>query len=148
MIAALSVKETLRQICPSAESFTLVTQNVDGLSLGALDQVTNTLASKKHFEEITPDAQSIIEMHGRVLDTFCTQCGHRETNRNSPICAALGSTEVIIEMQEQELDIPLSDLPRCTRSGCGGLLRPGRDFTLPTERTISNQIVARRRVVR
>lgn len=125
IIAALSVKETLRQICPNAESFTLVTQNVDGLSRRALDQVTNTLTSKKLLEEVTPDAQSIIEMHGRVLDTFCTQCGHRETNRNSPICAALGGTEVNVEMQEQEPDIPLSDLPRCTRSGCGGLLRPG-----------------------
>jgi NAD-dependent deacetylase sirtuin 5 len=125
IIAALSVKETLRQICPNAESFTLVTQNVDGLSRRALDQVTNTLKSKKVLQEVTPDAESIIEMHGRVLDTFCTQCGDREANDKSPICAALEGTEVNVETQEQEPDIPLSDLPRCARSGCGGLLRPG-----------------------
>jgi len=124
-IAALSVKETLRQICPSAESFTLITQNVDGLSLRALDQLTNTLTSKKIFERVTPEPQSIIEMHGRVFDTLCVRCNHREPNHNSPICAALNGTEVIVERQEQEPDIPLSDLPRCTQPDCGGLLRPG-----------------------
>ena len=125
LIAALSVKETLRQICPSAESFTLITQNIDGLSRRALDQLTGTLASKKTFEEVTPNPQSIIEMHGRLFETLCTQCNHREANHNSPICAALRGTELIIESQELELDIPLSDLPRCNQLDCGGLLRPG-----------------------
>ena len=137
-IAALSVKETLRQICPSAESFTLITQNVDGLSRRALDQLTGTLASKKTFEEVTPEPQSIIEMHGRLFDTICTQCNHREANHNSPICAALRGTEAIIERQEQELDIPLSDLPTCTQPHCGGLLRPGWDPTLSVECVIGN----------
>jgi NAD-dependent deacetylase sirtuin 5 len=130
IIAALSVKETLRQICPNAESFTLVTQNVDGLSRRALDQLTSTLASKKTFEKVTPEPQSVIEMHGRLFDTLCTQCGHREPNHDSPICAALEGTEVIVEKQEQEPDIPLSDLPRCTQPDCGGLLRPGWNLTL------------------
>ncbi|KAF9653610.1 DHS-like NAD/FAD-binding domain-containing protein [Thelephora ganbajun] len=124
-IAALSVKETLRYICPNAESFTLITQNVDGLSRRALDQLTKTLASKKIFEKVTSEPQSIIEMHGRLFDTICKRCRHREANYNSPICAALEGTEVIVERQEQEPDIPLSDLPRCTQPDCGGLLRPG-----------------------
>jgi len=130
VIAALSVKETLRQICPSAESFTLITQNVDGLSRRALDQLTSTLASKEAFEGVTSEPQSIIEMHGRLFDTLCAQCGHREPNHNSPICAALNGTEAIVEKQEQEPDIPLSDLPRCTQPNCGGLLRPGRELML------------------
>ena len=133
LIAALSVKETLRQIFPSAESFNLVTQNVDGLSLRALDQLTSTLASKKTFEEVTPEPQSIIEMHGRLFETLCTQCGHREANRDSPICAALRGTDEIVERQGQELDIPLSDLPRCAQPDCGGLLRPGSDHALSIE---------------
>jgi len=133
VIAALSVKETLRQICPSAESFTLVTQNIDGLSRRALDQLTSTLASKETLEEVTPEPQSIIEMHGRLFDTVCKRCRHREANHNSPICAALKGTEVVVEMQEQEPDIPLSDLPRCTQPDCGGLLRPGWDPTLSIE---------------
>ena len=124
-IAALSVKETLRQICPSVESFTLITQNIDGLSRRALDQLTITLKSKKIFEKVTPEPQSIIEMHGRLFATICEQCGHREANHNSPICTALEGTEIIVERQGPEPDIPLSDLPRCTQPDCGGLLRPG-----------------------
>ena len=125
VLAALSVKESLQQICPSAESFTLITQNVDGLSRKALDLLTDTMVSKKIFEKVTPEPQSIVEMHGRILATLCGECGHREANEDSPICAALEGTEVIVENQEQEPDIPLSDLPRCTRPNCGGLLRPG-----------------------
>lgn len=123
-LAALSVKETLRQTCPSAESFTLITQNVDGLSRRALDQVSKTLVSKKFFQQVTPEPQSIIEMHGRLLATLCGVCDHREQNHNSPICAALRGTEVTVERREQEPNIPLSQLPRCTQTGCGGLLRP------------------------
>ena len=138
MIAALSVKEALHKICPSAKSFTLVTQNVDGLSQRALDQLTSTLTSKKIFEKVTPEPQSIIEMHGRLFDTVCRRCRHREANHNSPICAALKGTEVIVERQEQEPDIPLSDLPRCSQPDCGGLLRPGLDLTLSMKRATGN----------
>ena len=125
MLAALSVEEALRQICPSAESFALVTQNVDGLSRRALDQLTSTLTSKKIFEKVTPKPQSIVEMHGRLFDTVCKRCRHREANHDSPICTALKGTDVIVERQEQEPNIPLSDLPRCSQPDCGGLLRPG-----------------------
>jgi NAD-dependent deacetylase sirtuin 5 len=138
VIAALSVKETLHQICPSAKSFTLVTQNVDGLSRRALDQLASTLTSKKIFEEVTPEPQSIIEIHGRLFDTVCKRCKHREANHDSPICAAVKGTEVIVERQEQEPDIPLSELPRCGQSDCGGLLRPGWGLSLSTERATGN----------
>lgn len=100
--------------------------------------LTDTLASNKTFEKVTPEPQSIIEMHGRVLDTLCTQCDRLEANHNSPISAALSGTEVIVERQEQEPDIPLSDLPRCGQPNCGGLLRPGWDPMLPIECTTGN----------
>jgi len=138
VIAALSVKETLRQICPSAESFALVTQNIDGLSRRALDRLTDTLAANEAFKEVTPEPQSIIEMHGRLFDTICTQCDHLAPNHNNPICPALKGTEVIVERQEQEPVIPLSDLPRCTQPDCGGLLRPGWYFTLSIARVTGN----------
>ena len=138
VIAALSVKETLRQICPSVESFTLVTQNIDGLSRRALDQLTGTLAANETFKEVTPEPQSIIEMHGRLFDTICKQCDHLKANHNHPICPALEGTDVIVERQEQEPVIPLSDLPRCTQPDCGGLLRPGWDLTLSIERAAGN----------
>jgi NAD-dependent deacetylase sirtuin 5 len=111
---------------------------VDGLSLRTLDQLTSTLASKETFESVTPLPHSIIEMHGRLLATLCDKCGHREENNSSPICAALEGTEKIVERQEQEPDIPLSDLPRCTQPDCGGLLRPGWDPTLPIDRKSGN----------
>jgi NAD-dependent deacetylase sirtuin 5 len=130
ILAALSVKESLHQICPSAESFTLITQNVDGLSRRALDQLTSTLPSKGIFEKVTPEPESIIEMHGRILATLCGVCGHREANDDSPICAALKGTEVIVGKQEQGPDIPLSDLPRCSQPNCGCLLRPGWQLVL------------------
>jgi NAD-dependent deacetylase sirtuin 5 len=130
VLAALSIKESLHEICPNAETFTLITQNVDGLSGRALDQLTSTLSSKKTFDEVTPKPESIIEMHGRLLATLCGVCGHREANEDDPICPALKGTEVTVENQEQELDIPLSQLPRCTQSNCGGLLRPGWGLSL------------------
>jgi len=138
VFAALSVKETLRQICPSAESFTLVTQNIDGLSRRALDRLTGTLAANEAFKEVTPEPQSIIEMHGRLFDTICMECDHLAPNHKNPICPALKGTEVIVERQEQEPAIPLPDLPRCTQPDCGGLLRPGWDFTLSTKRATGN----------
>ena len=138
VLAALSVKETLRQICPNAESFTLVTQNIDGLSRRALDQLTNTLASKKIFGQITPDPQSIIEMHGRLLATLCDECNNHEANNDSPICPALKGTEIIVENREQEPDISISDLPRCTQPNCGNLLRPG--WTLVVSLHCSQQL--------
>ena len=138
VIAALSVKETLRHICPEAKSFTLITQNVDGLSRRALDQLTGALAAKEAIKDVTPEPRSIIEMHGRLFDTLCTKCSHREGNHNHPICPALEGTEVIVERQEEEPDIPLSELPRCTQPNCGGLLRPGWDLTLSIGRATGN----------
>ena len=80
-------------------------------SLAHVPKPSSTLASKKTFEEVTPEPQSIIEMHGRLFETFFTQFGHREANHDSPICTELRGTEEIVERQEKELDIPLSDLP-------------------------------------
>ena len=106
-LAILSVPEHLKVIAPSAK-FTLVTQNVDSLSMQA-------------FQKASPSRKpQLFEMHSHLFDTICTICGDRKTNVDSPICPALAGTE---EMVGNELEISLLDLPRCHK--CTGLLRPG-----------------------
>ena len=106
-LATFSNPEYRRAIAPFAK-FTLITQNVDGLSV-------------KAFQEACPGLKSnIYEMHGRLFDTICMDCGDRENNVESPICHALNE---ISSDSNAVRDIPLEDLPRCRK--CGGLLRPG-----------------------
>ena len=107
-LANLSLSERLKSIAPSAK-FTLITQNIDGLSTAA-------------FRQVCPDGEpNLYEMHGRLFDTICTVCGDCKHNTDSPICPALSGTEDTFGTEEK--DIPLEDLPRCRE--CGGLLRPG-----------------------
>ena len=83
-------------------TFTLITQNVDGLHLDA-------------------GSKNVIEMHGSLWRTQCTSCGNVKENRDSPITASLagvGSPDI----KAKDANIPVADLPRC--QPCGGLLRP------------------------
>jgi NAD-dependent deacetylase sirtuin 5 len=110
-LAMLAVPEHLKTIAPFAK-FTLVTQNVDGLSPRA-------------FREVCPSGEpTLFEMHGHLFETICTVCNDRATNLDSPICPALAGTEELMEKHEERV-IPLKDLPRCHKPDCDGLLRPG-----------------------
>ena len=80
-----------------AQTFALITQNIDGLSAGI---------------------QNLIEMHGMLFKNRCTVCGEVRENRDSPIVPALEGTED----EDLEREIALEDLPKCET--CGGLLRP------------------------
>ncbi|KAH7929668.1 DHS-like NAD/FAD-binding domain-containing protein [Leucogyrophana mollusca] len=109
-LAMLSIPEHRQLVAPDA-NFTLITQNIDGLSTRALQQVD-------------PGAEpTVIEMHGRLMETICTACGERKPNNDSPICPALAGTEDLV-VNRDEAHIPLEQLPRCS-APCGGLLRPG-----------------------
>jgi len=110
----LSIPEHLKVVAPSATKFTLVTQNVDGLSARA-------------FREACPTGGEppLFEMHGRLFETVCTACNDRIANFDSPICPALAGTEELVEKHTMEPDIPLENLPRCQKPNCNGLLRPG-----------------------
>ena len=77
-LATLAVPDMLKQLAPHAR-FTLVTQNVDGLSRRALERTPGA----------DPSASPIYEMHGRIFETICTACGDRRMNTDSPICEAL-----------------------------------------------------------
>lgn len=105
----MSEPERLKEIAPAAK-FTLVTQNVDGLSVQAFRTAYPT----------TREEPQIFEMHGRLFETICTACGDRKPNFDSPICPALAGMENVLE---DEIEIPLERLPRCHK--CAGLLRPG-----------------------
>ena len=97
-----------------ASTFKIITQNVDGLSLAAAQATTNP----------TEALEAIIQIHGSILSTTCLNCNQTEENHHSPICEALGGQELGPESPVALTNIPQEELPRCTRNGCGGLLRP------------------------
>ncbi|KAH9045686.1 DHS-like NAD/FAD-binding domain-containing protein [Lactarius pseudohatsudake] len=119
-LAKFSIESIRKEIAPDA-TFTLITQNVDGLSTRALEAVQSALPA----ESSPPSQPQILEMHGRVLDVLCTSqtCGHRVTDPTSPICSALGGTEELFESGVTEPIVDKADLPRCSQ--CGDLARPG-----------------------
>jgi NAD-dependent deacetylase sirtuin 5 len=111
-------------VAPNA-TFTLITQNVDGLSPRALEQVLSLKTAEGSIPESDVDQAKIIEMHGRLFDVTCTSqsCGHTEFNMDSPICEALAGTEDSVEEGAMDPNIPVSALPRCSK--CKNLVRPG-----------------------
>ncbi|RDX53174.1 DHS-like NAD/FAD-binding domain-containing protein [Lentinus brumalis] len=123
-LAMFSVPSIREKIIPGA-SFRLITQNVDGLSRRALDQIAEM--HPELAEEIRSAAveDSLLEMHGRLFDVVCTssKCGHREHNLDSPVCPALAGTENVFAQNQPEPHIDVVDLPKCKK--CGSLARPG-----------------------
>lgn len=118
-LATLSIADLRAKIAPGS-TFTLITQNVDGLSRRALAIATST-------QDSVVNDPSIIEMHGRLFDLLCTSesCRHMEPNFDSPVCLALSGTEQLFAADDQQLepDISIGDLPRCSK--CNALARPG-----------------------
>lgn len=104
-------------LLPDAQSFHLVTQNVDGLSGRALQELA---PSEQSFPSAT--AGSILEMHGNLFKTICSSCGDSRIDLRDPLCPALRGAE---DLSGEYRAIPTEHLPRCSRSGCNGLLRPG-----------------------
>ncbi|KAI0269260.1 DHS-like NAD/FAD-binding domain-containing protein [Gloeopeniophorella convolvens] len=120
-LARFSLESVRKQIAPNAR-FTLVTQNVDGLSRRALQAVQEALSSS---ESQTMSQPQILEMHGRLFDVTCTskECNYCESVLNSPICESLRGTEELVEQGVIDPIIDEAELPRCSQ--CGSLARPG-----------------------
>ncbi|RIA87759.1 DHS-like NAD/FAD-binding domain-containing protein [Glomus cerebriforme] len=95
--ALVDFEDKILSQTPQNQTFTVITQNVDGLS-----------SNLKNF----------IAMHGSLFRTRCTKCGYIEENRNSPICEGLKGTE----NSNFDINLPIEKLPSCTK--CNGLIRP------------------------
>jgi len=129
-LAKFSIESIRERTAPDA-TFTLITQNVDGLSARALQEEETQNSSPQQTADSTsaagqPRAQpQLLEMHGKLSDVLCSsdECGHREPAPNSPICAALGGTEELVEDGVVEPIVNEADLPHCIK--CGALTRPG-----------------------
>jgi NAD+-dependent protein deacetylase sirtuin 5 len=115
-LAKFALSSIRDKIAPNSK-FTLITQNVDGLSTRAMHSVEKEANEKSNSE--------IIEMHGRVHDIKCwsDKCDHITLDYTSPVCEALADTELLIERNVSGPTIPESALPRCQK--CGSLARPG-----------------------
>ncbi|KEI36532.1 uncharacterized protein L969DRAFT_262030 [Mixia osmundae IAM 14324] len=104
----------LAQLAARQPEFTLITQNVDGLSGRAMQEEASA---------------RILEMHGSIFRVKCTRCQDTHVNTKMPICDALADAEFYIDPSVPEPKIPAEELPRCERvrrgKSCGGLLRPG-----------------------
>ncbi|KAI0095213.1 DHS-like NAD/FAD-binding domain-containing protein [Irpex rosettiformis] len=119
-LAMLCCPDMLQVLAPSQANFTLITQNIDGLSTRALKDVL----AKRDGERQDSQPSMIYEMHGRLFDIICTTCSHIETNYDPSLCPALSETQQNCSNDKNTCaDIPLELLPRCAK--CGGLLRPG-----------------------
>ncbi|KAK4316437.1 hypothetical protein Pmani_012401 [Petrolisthes manimaculis] len=66
-------------------------------------------------------SKEIIELHGSLFRTQCTQCGQVTANTDSPICPAL-TGKGAPDPKAEDARIPEAELPRCKE--CSGLLRP------------------------
>ncbi|EJF58239.1 DHS-like NAD/FAD-binding domain-containing protein [Dichomitus squalens] len=135
ILAKFSVPQYLRKVAPAAKFFHLVTQNVDGLSVHALQSLTSRLAPDTFETAITVDRRrpplvfpnSLLEMHGRICDVQCTGCDYRQEDLSDPLCPALGAADASFQdyhdAGSKEVNIPEEQLPRCP--ACGALARPG-----------------------
>lgn len=132
-LAMLCIPELLHHLASDAE-FTLITQNIDGLSVRAYEDALKhhqgtSGSSRSSYNgsmntTITKDIPEshIYEMHGRVLDTLCTQCSNLRHDGKSPLCPALAHAKTFNDPYHP---IPVDELPHCEQPECGGLLRPG-----------------------
>ncbi|KAI0325101.1 DHS-like NAD/FAD-binding domain-containing protein [Cubamyces sp. BRFM 1775] len=133
VVAKMSVPQCLKQVAPDAQSFHLITQNIDRLSTVALQDVLKNLTSDSPSSGQAAKPRpavyknTILEMHGRLFDVQCTQCNYCVEDRSTPLTAALGAADADLRTYQdagtKTIDIPEEQLPRCAK--CRALARPG-----------------------
>ena len=123
-LSAFSLASFRDHIAPES-TFTLITQNVDGLSPRADREIREKYPITPTPLDPGLPQPTLIEMHGRLFDVVCRKkkCKHIEFNTASPICEALSGTEELVEQGTNDPEIDLAALPRCSK--CGSLARPG-----------------------
>ncbi|KIM51502.1 hypothetical protein SCLCIDRAFT_1224467 [Scleroderma citrinum Foug A] len=123
IIAKLSVPEFRREVAPNAKSFHLITQNVDRLSVRALQALESQVPANAPPSD-RPQMDSVFEMHGRIFDIECTSCDYCVEDLSNPLCPALDVSHIkdYNDAGTKQIDIPLKELPRC--SAYHALARP------------------------
>ncbi|KAG5449622.1 NAD-dependent protein deacylase sirtuin-5, mitochondrial [Clonorchis sinensis] len=109
----LALADAEKRFNADRRSFTVVTQNVDGLH-GQAGSV------------------NVLELHGNLFKTRCTKCSDVRVNLDSPICPALENRGSPVFDPQLHGHIPEEQLPRCHKPIsdkhpdrlCNGLLRP------------------------
>ncbi|KIK65485.1 hypothetical protein GYMLUDRAFT_219573 [Collybiopsis luxurians FD-317 M1] len=119
-LARFSIPSVREGYVVPGSRFTLITQVSDGLSALALaDELKSATPQDRDAISSQP---TLFEMHGRLFDVKCTECGYKKHDRSSPICEGLAGTEDLLQDHDHPR-IPIESLPHC--SYCGALARPG-----------------------
>ena len=122
-LARLSVPQSRHKLSPGS-SFTLITQNIDGLDRRALEHAYKeaSLPSPLSSSSASTGSESgdvdplLLEMHGHVAGVLCTdyECKHRTLSLATPLCPALAGTERIVDARPSPL--PPQSQPKRTLS--------------------------------
>ncbi|KXJ27367.1 NAD-dependent protein deacylase [Exaiptasia diaphana] len=102
--AHVAIAQFQKRMRGSGKQAWVITQNIDGFHQAA-------------------GTQDVVELHGSLFHTRCTQCGDAKENKNSPIVPAL-LNKGAPDPSAQDAKIPESKLPRCSKPDCNGLVRP------------------------
>ena len=100
--AHLAIAELEKRFKGEGKKVVVITQNIDELHRRA-------------------GTENLLELHGSLFRTLCTNCGQTEENYDSPICEALKGKGKP-DPNTQSAKISVDDLPLCKI--CNGLLRP------------------------
>ncbi|KAL2097269.1 hypothetical protein ACEWY4_006476 [Coilia grayii] len=102
--AHYAIAECEARLSKQGRSVVVITQNIDELHHRA--------GSKR-----------VLEIHGNLFRTRCISCGSVKANHKRPICPSLLGKGAP-DPETSDAQIVASDLPRCEKSDCRGLLRP------------------------
>jgi len=118
------VPQFRNEVAPNAKSFHLITQNVDRLSVRALQALESQVPANAP-PSARPQMDSVFEMHGRIFDVKCTSCDYCVEDLSNPLCPALDVSHIkdYNDAGTKQIDIPLKELLRCP--ACHTLARPG-----------------------
>jgi len=100
--AHVAIAQAEQQLKQDGKRLVVITQNIDELHKRA-------------------GTQNLLELHGSLFRTLCTECGDVTENYDSPICEALRDKGKP-DPKTPSAKIPVSQLPKCSK--CSGLLRP------------------------
>lgn len=100
--AHIAIAQAEKRLKEQGKKLVVITQNIDELHRRA-------------------GTENLIELHGSLFRTLCTNCEEIANNYNSPICESL-KNKGKPDPKTPSAKIPVDALPKCLK--CNGLLRP------------------------